>query len=182
MKYYLVALFDRDSYFYIQRIQKNVCRKYKLYKNIPMLHINLEVIENPDLEKLIKVVSDILKPYKKFKVQINDASIDSLYKSINLKIANKGYIIRLARQINEILRLHRFNVKENLNNIDLKVLLANTNYQMRELNFKEYNSTFYENIKIDDAHRMVRIDRMELWKAVNSKKEVVVKNFPLRDF
>lgn len=182
MKYYLVALFDKDSYFYIQRIQKNICRKYKLYKNVPMLHITLEIIENPDLEKLTKIISDILKPYKKFKVQINDVSIDSFYKSINLKIENKGYIIRLARQINEILKLHKFNVKESLNDINLKVLLANTNYQMRESNFKEHNNTFHENIKVENTCKMVKIDRIELWKAVNNKKEVILKNFPLRDF
>lgn len=186
MKYYLVALFDRDSYFYIQRIQKNICKKYKLYKNIPMLHIPLEIIENPDLEKLTKVIYDILKPYKKFKVRINDVGIDSLCRSINLSVENRGYIIRLARQINEILKLYRFNVKEDSNDLDLKILLANTNYQMREVNFKEYNynniSSFCGNIKIEESHRMIRIDRMELWKVINSRKEVVVKNFPLRNF
>lgn len=147
-----------------------------------MLHITLESIENPDLEKLTKVISDILKPYKKFKVQINDVSIDSFYKAINLKIENKGYIIRLARQINEILKLHRFTVKENSNDINLKVLLANTSYQMRESNFKQHNNTFHENIKIEGNHKMVKIDRIELWKAVNNKKEVTLKNFPLRNF
>ncbi|WP_333860177.1 2'-5' RNA ligase family protein [Clostridium sp.] len=182
MKYYLVALFDKDSYFYIQRIQKSICRKYKLYKNIPMLHITLEVIENPDLEKLTKVISDILKPYKKFKVQINDISMDPFYKAINLKIENKGYIIRLARQINEILRLHKFNVRENLNDINLKVLLANTSYQMRESNSKQHSNTFHENIKRESNHKMVKIDRIELWKAVNNKKEVTLRKFSLRNF
>lgn len=153
-----------------------------------MLHIALEVVENPDLEKFSKVVSDILKPYKKFKVEMGSIYFDQLYKSINLKVENKGYIIRLTRQINEILKLHRFNVKENLCNIDLKILLANTNYQMKEWNTKEHNTKehnhniVFENIKIEGAHKMARIDRMALWKPVNSKKEIVVKYFPLRDF
>lgn len=182
MKYYLVALFDKQSYSYIEEMQKSICKKYKIYKNMPVLHITLEVIGDPDIEKLNKIVSDILKPYKKFKVEINGVMcFDPPYKSVNLKIENKGYIIRLARHINDILKLHGFNVRDNIDNWDLHVSLANTNYAIREWSSKEYVAAC-DTAKKGNIHKMAKIDRIELWKPINNKKEMIIKSFPLRDF
>jgi 2'-5' RNA ligase len=182
MKYYLVALFDAESYTAMEGIQKNICQKYKLYKNIPTLHITLEVIEDPDMDKLTKIINDILKPYKKFKVETNGlVCFDPTYKSINLKIENKGYIIRLARTINDTLKLHGFNVRENINNLDLHVSLATTNYAVKEWTSKEYvaaSSTSKQN----GLSKLVRVNRIELWKSVTNKKDMLVKAFPLREF
>ena len=81
MKYYLVALFDTESYSAMEKIQKSICQKYKIYKNVPMLHITLETIEDPDMDKLSRVITDILKPYKTFKVETNGIiCFDSPYK------------------------------------------------------------------------------------------------------
>ncbi|MBC2580917.1 2'-5' RNA ligase family protein [Clostridium sp. DJ247] len=182
MKYYLVALFDKESYSYIENIQRNICRKYKIYKNIPVLHITLEVIGDPDVDKLTKVVSDMLKPYKKFKTEINGAiCFDPPYKSVNLKIENKGYIIRLARQLNETLKLHGFEVRSNIDDWDLHVALANTNYAIREWSSKEYVAAC-ESAKKENIHKMAKIDRIELWKPINNKKEMTIKSFLLRDY
>lgn len=182
MKYYLVALFNKDSYFYIERIQREMCKKYKLYRHMPVLHITLEVIDDPDIDKLEKIVSKLLKPYKKFKVNINGAiCFDPPYKSVNLKIEDKGYIIRLSRQLNELLKLHRFNVRENIENWDLHISLANTNYAMREWSSKEYASAC-ETAKREDVHKMVTINRIALWKPINNKKEMLIKDFQLREY
>lgn len=182
MKYYLVALFDKNSYSSVEEIQKKLCRKYKLYRNMPVLHITLEVIDDPDIEKLNKIVGDILKPYKKFKVQVNrDVCVDVPGKSINLKIENKGYIIRLARKINENLKLHGFNVRENIDKLDLHVLLANANFTMKEWSNKEY-LVACENARKEQFCKMETIDRIELWKPVNAKKEMTIKTFELRSF
>ena len=182
MKYYLVALFDTESYAAMETIQKSICQKYKIYKNIPMLHITLEVIDDPDIEKLSKIITDILKPYKKFKVETNGiVCFDPPYKSVNLKIENKGYIIRLARTINDTLKLHGFNVRENIDNWDLHVSLANTNYAVREWTGREYIAAC-NNAKKDGFYRLAKIERIELWKPINNRKEMLVKSFPLRDF
>ncbi|AZV58872.1 2'-5' RNA ligase family protein [Clostridium sp. AWRP] len=182
MKYYLVALFDKDSYSYIEHIQRNICRKYRLYKNIPPLHITLGAVENPDIEKFTKIVSDILKPYKKFKVKVNESiCFNQSCKSVNLKVENKGYVIRLARQINETLKLYKFDVRDNGNNGGLHTVLANTNYSIKELTSKEYVSAC-NNGKKDEIYKMARIDRIALWKPINNRKEALIRNFPLRDF
>ncbi|MCM8709633.1 AKAP7 2'5' RNA ligase-like domain-containing protein [Clostridium sp. SYSU_GA19001] len=182
MKYYLVALFDTESYAAIETIQKNICRKYKIYKNVPMLHIPLETIEDPDIDKLSKILTDMLKPYKKFKVETNGIiCFDPPYKSVNLKIETKGYIARLARTINDTLKLHGFNVKDNINNWDLHVSLANTNYAVKDWSAKEYAAAC-SCAKKDGFYRLAKIEKIELWKSVNNRKELLVKSFPLRDF
>lgn len=182
MKYYLVALFDAESCSAMETIQKNICRKYKLYKNVPMLHITLETIEDPDMDKLSKVLIDILKPYKAFKVETNGViCFDPPYKSVNLRIENKGYIIRLARIINETLKLHGFNVRESIEDCDLHVSLANTNYAIREWTGKEYVAACSDTKK-DGFYKLAKVERIELWKPINNKKEMLVKSFPLKTF
>lgn len=182
MKYYLVALFDDESYKEIEEIQRNLCKKYRLYKNLPMLHITLEIIGEPNLEKLNTIVSDIVKPYKKFRVEINGViCFDPPHKSVNLKVESKGYIMKLARILNNTLKLHGFEVRENMDNWDLHVSLANTNFAVREWSSSEYIAAC-DTSKKQGFYKLAKIDRIELWKPINNKKNMVVKSFPLRDF
>ncbi|KAJ50856.1 2'-5' RNA ligase [Clostridium tetanomorphum] len=182
MKYYLVAVFDGESYNYMEEVQKKLCKKYKIYKNTPMLHITLDVIEDPDMEELSKLINKILRPYKKFKVMIDGAiCFDPPYKSVNLKVENKGYIIRLTRHINEMLKMHGFKVRDNIDNWDLHISLANTNYAIREWSSREYLSAC-EYTKGKQLKKVATIERIELWKPINNRREMVVKSFPLREF
>ena len=68
MKYYLVALFDDESYKNLSPIQKNLSKRYKANRNSPIPYIPLEVLENPNIDKLNLVIDKVLKPYKFFKV------------------------------------------------------------------------------------------------------------------
>lgn len=182
MRYYLVALFDNESYLSIEELQKNLCKKYRLYKSSPALHITLEIIGNPDIDKLNKILTDILKPYKKFRVQINGAMcFNPPYKSITLNIENRGYIIRLARQINETLKLYGFEVTDSIENLDLHINLANTNFAVREWSADEYSAAC-ETAKKEEVFKMAKIDRIELWKSTNNKKDMIVKSYLLREF
>lgn len=182
MKYYLVALFDNNSYAHMESIQKGICQKYKLYKNIPMLHITLETIEDPDVDKLTQVINDIIKPYKPFKVQTNGViCFDAPYKSVNLKIESKGYITRLARKFNDTLKANGFKVRENIDRWDLHVSLANTNYAIREWSNKEYLAACSQ-AKRDGFTGLPKVDRIEIWKPINNRREMVVKSFPLKQF
>lgn len=182
MKYYLVALFDNESYDFMEEVQKNLCRKYKVNRNTPVFHITLEVVGNPDIDKLAKVINDIIKPYKKFKVQINGAiCFNPPYKSVKLKVEDKGYIARLIRNINDTLKLYGFEVRESIHEWDYHVNLASTNVALKEWNINEYSAAF-ESAKKENVFKMARVDRIELWKQSNNKKETAVKTFPLREF
>lgn len=182
MKYYLVALFDKDSYSFVESIQKNICKKYKLYRKLPVLHITLEVIDDPDIDKLDKIVSDIMKPYKRFRIELNGViCFDPPYKSVNLKVENKGYITRLVRHINENLKIHHFKVREDINNWDLHVSLANTNYAVRKWSTDEYKIAC-QNTQNANPQKVARIDRLELWKPINNKKTMTIKSFALKEY
>jgi 2'-5' RNA ligase len=182
MKYYLVALFDNDTYSNLEVIQKDMCHKYKIYKNQPMIHIPLEVIDDPNMEVIDNIINGIIKPYKKFKVYSSGAlSFDAPYKSVNLKIENKGYIIRLAKKINEKLKENGFKVRENIENLDLHASLANTSYIIKELSNKESGAASIENKK-GGFQGIAKIDRIELWKGSNNRKDMIIKSYPLREY
>lgn len=182
MRYYLVALFDEESYKTIEPIQKNISKKHRLYKNLPTLHITLEVIDNPNLDKLDEILQKIIQPYKKFKVELSDIiCFGDPYKSINLKVESKGYIKRLTRRINDTLKLYGFSVRENIDNWDLHVSIANTNFAQREWKKQEFEIAC-SNAKIEGFHNMAKIDRIELWKPVNNKKDMIIKTYDLRSF
>ena len=182
MKYFLVALFDDLSNSTVQNIQRDICRKYKLYKSSPNLFIPIVSIINPDLEKLDVVVSKILSPYKKFKVGINNSiSLNENLSQVNLDVEDKGYIFRLARNITDTLDLHSFNVKSDDYNIDLNILLANANHIIK----KSYNGSTIsidDTLNKDDFLKFVKVSKLELWKQVSTKKEMLVKTYELREY
>jgi len=180
MKYYLVALFDKDSNEYVEQIQKNLCRKYKLYKSLPLLYIPLEVIGDPDIEKLSKIVTEIIKPYKKFKVLINGAECsNTAVKFANLKVENKGYIVRLTRHFNEKLKVNGFDVKENNTEQDFNIPLTGNFFSNKDI---PHRDNINDGIKSENINRTVTVERIELWRNVNNKKDMMVKKFQLREY
>ncbi len=182
MKYFLVALFDDQSNSTIQNIQRNICRKYKLYKSSPNLYIPISVITNPDLEKLDVVISKIIVPYKKFKVGLNNSiGLSENFSQVNLKVEDKGYIFRLARSITDTLDLHGFNVKSDNDNIDLRILLANANHIIK----KSCNGgtiSIDDTLNKDDFFKYAKVSKIELWKQVSNKKDMLVKTYELREY
>jgi hypothetical protein len=182
MKYFLVALFDDESNSIIQNIQRDVCRKYKLYKSSPNLYIPVSAITNPDLEKLDLVISKIINPYKRFKVDINNTiTLSENLSQVNLKVEDKGYIFRLARSITDTLDLHGFNVDKNNDNINLHILLGNANHIIKK-SHSGGKLSIDESVKQDEFFKFAKVTRLELWKQVTNKKEMPVKVYNLRDY
>lgn len=180
MKYYLVGLFDENSYLKMEKIQKGICEKYKMYKDIPTPCVTLEIIDDPDFDKLDAIMVDILKHYKKFRIETSGIiSFDPPYKSVNLKVQEKGYIARLIRKMNETLKDNGFKVKSNTDNWNLHISLANANFSAKEWSGKEYTNTC-DSTKEGEEYELSKIDRIELWKQINNKKDRVVRTYTLR--
>ncbi|MFD3155453.1 hypothetical protein ACFIJ5_01020 [Haloimpatiens sp. FM7330] len=179
MKYEIVALLDNNSDNYIHFVKTKLCKKYKLNKNSSSTYIHLETVHNPNVHTLDSVIHNVIKPYKKFKVKLdNDICIDNQNKSINLKIENKGYITRIARNIGETLSLHGINITDNPENLNLYIPLANTNnnrrnYYVRHNNFNSIPYFLIEN--------KIKIIGIEVWKTINDKKHLV-QTYALRDY
>jgi len=101
MKYYLVALLDEGYTNEILDIQKNISKKYKLYKNSSNFYIPLGSVSSIEIEKLDELVTKIIHPYKKFKVGIdNNLMLSEDLSTLNLKVEDKGYINRISRKFN----------------------------------------------------------------------------------
>ncbi|GCD09324.1 2'-5' RNA ligase family protein [Clostridium tagluense] len=182
MIYYLVALFDSVSYKYVELLQKTLCEKYNLYRSetdLPMLHITLEVITNPNLCDLDISLKNILTNYTKFQVELNGViCFDSPFKSVNLNINNKGTIYELSKHVNSVLNSQGFNVREQIENWNLHISLANTTFADREWSNSEYLSAC-KLAKDEEFLKTITIHSVELWKPINDNKEMVVKKYTL---
>jgi len=175
MKYYLVALFDDESYKNLNPIQKNLSTKFRANRNSPVPYIPLEVIENPNIDKLDVVVDKIIKPYKNFKVQLSpEISVSETSKTLNMKIQDVGYIKRINRLMNDTLRLHGFNIQETSDSPSMHISLANLNFIPKDM--KKIDGEVKFKAKCDT----VKVDRIELWRFSNNKRETLIKSYPLK--
>ena len=157
MKYYLVALFDDVSYKNLSPIQKSLSKKYKGNRNSPIPYIPLEVIENPNLDKLNIVIDKILKPYKNFKIELSSTVI---------------VIKKLDRLIGDNLKMYGFNLKDNNN--DLHLSLANINYINKDNKKVDMEIEYKPNIST------LKVNRLELWKISNNRRETLIQTYPLK--
>lgn len=177
MKYYLVALFDDESYKNLNPIQRNLSKKYRANRNSPIPYIPLEVLENPNVDKLNTVIDKIIKPYKHFKVEVSSkVSICDSNKTLNLKIEDVGYIKRLNRLLSDNLQLHGFNVKGIESEEALQLTLANINYNNRD------NKKVISPIDSKFNISTLKVNRLELWKISNTRRETLIQTYPLKHF
>lgn len=182
MVYYLVGLFDIVSYKCVQSMQKMFCEKYNLYTDytkLPMLHITLEIITDPNLYDLDISLKNILKDYTTFKVKLDGViCFDPPFKSVNLNIKNKGTIYELSKNINSILNLEGFKVRNHIENWNLHISLANTNFSDREWSSSEYVAAC--NLAKDECFsETITVHSVELWKPINDNSQMVVKSYVL---
>ncbi|MFT5872558.1 MAG: 2'-5' RNA ligase [Clostridium sp.] len=179
MIYYLVGLFDKASYKHMESMQKALCKKYNLYSddNLPMLHVTLETITDPNLHDLDISLENILKDYTKFEFELNGViCFDPPYKSVNLNIKNKGTVYELSKNINSILNAQGFKVREHIENWNLHISLANTNFSNREWSDSEYISAC-SLANDENFSETIKVTAVELWKPINDNNEMVVKRY-----
>jgi len=175
MKYYLVALFDDESYKNLNPIQRNLSKRFRANRNSPTPYIPLEVIENPNIDKLDVVVDKIVKPYKNFKVQLSsEVSVSESSKTLNMKIEDVGYIRRINRLVSDTLKLHGFNIQNYNSELSMHISLANLNYIPKDMKKFDGEVTFKPNCET------LKVDRIEIWKFSNNKKETLIKSYPLK--
>lgn len=180
MKYYIVALFDDSSYEFIAPVQRTVSRKLKANRNSPAPYIALEVVDNPNIEKLTSIIEKILNPYKRFKIELSsEISISEDLKTVNLGISYRGYIKKIERSLKDTLKLHGFNVRENNSN-NLSISLANLNYISKDSKRKVIDTQIIPQNKIEN--KTLKINRFQLWKVPGNKKESKIKDFELKAF
>lgn len=184
MKYCLIAEFTKESYSNMENIQRYACKKYKLYKRLQNLHIMLETMDEPNIDKLDKIMLEQLKPYKKFKVKVEPNLVyDNDQKAVALKVEQQGYIIRIIRNLCEKLSYNGFKLhyKDSEDLYNLYIPIANGNYQIK--NFFEQNNQASNNIlEKSVGTALFKIQGFKLCKLTGYKKISVIKNYPLKDY
>lgn len=181
MKYYIVALFDDDSYEVINPIQKNLSKKFKGNRHSPQPYIALDVLDNPNMDKLCMVLEKVIKPYKKFKVELcDDVIINENMKTITLKILNEGYIKKISRSLKDTLNLYGIHSKFP-QDTPLAVSLANLTYFNKD-NKKYKNDIACDLVRKSTKSITLKISKFEIWKVSNSKRETCMKSYPLKTF
>lgn len=181
MNYYLVALLDKDSYNCFEKIQKSLSLKYDLYDELPVLHITMEVIQDPqDLDKLRKTIRDILTNYNEFYLYVNGTScFKAPYKSVNLKVENDKIFKELIYKINHLLKNEGFKVRDNIDNWDLHISLANSNFSKRQWTDEEFTEAC-SLLSKGNIFRKIHISAIQLWCPVNDKTKMVVESYHLK--
>lgn len=179
MKYYIVALFDEESYETILPIQRNISKKYKGYRNSPIPHVTLSILDNPNIEKLTSIVEKVISPYKKFKIELNsNVYISDQLHSLNLQIENRGYITKIKKELFQLLELHGFNDLINLDS-SLSISIANINHSNKD---SKRNEMSCDLIRRNAKTTTLKINKIEIWKFSNNRRETPLKSFILKNF
>jgi hypothetical protein len=84
----------------------------------------------------------------------------------------------LSKNINSILKSQGFKVREHIENWNLHISLASTNFADREWSDKEYFSAC-DSVKDEHFSETIKIHAVELLKPINDKDQMVVKRYNL---
>ena len=176
MKYYIVALFDKDSYTNLSPVQRKYSKKFRGNRNSPLPYLTLNVVETSTIDKIVPIVEKVLQPYKKFKIEYdnNNASIYDPLKSIAVNVKDRGYIKKIYTKLEDMFELNGIPSilpsKENLN-----LSLANLSQP------KDRKNTI-DSVAEEEIISTLKVDRIEIWKLNPGKKETCMKTFELKSF
>ena len=182
MKYYLVATVDDNFIDEIQSIQRFLNKKYRVYKNISNLYIPLGSITNTEFDKLDEIIKKILSPYKKFRVGIdNDIYINDTSNTVNLKVKDKGYINKISRSLFDMLDTYGINAKDFSSFEHFTMPISNANNAIRKA-YTNNSFTLDSSKEKTDLHSFIKIDKIEVWKQLNNRKDTIIKSYSLKEF
>ena len=105
---------------------------------------------------------------------LKEVSVSETNKTLNIKIQDVGYIKRMNRLMNDTLRLHGFNVQDTSSEPSMHISLANLNFIPRDM--KKIDGEVNFKPKCDT----LKVDRIELWRFSNNKRETLIKSYPLK--
>jgi len=177
MKYYLVALLDKESGKAIENATRGLVKKIKPKKKTAFYGVILETIEDPDVVKLEDTIKDMARPLRLFKIDVQGKlSYNANYRTIGLDVMNFGYVKSLSRNFNTMLSLHGFKVREEKEVEEketVQLILYNGGIT------KDLDT--YQNVLRKNQQTRYKVDRFEIWKNFNFKKDSVIATIPLKD-
>lgn len=176
MRYYLVVVLDKDSNKRLDYIQRPLHKKGKNFKKSPYMGIPIDVVEDPDLTALETTLRALLKPYRYFHVDITGKYVNLAEEKITgLPVTNFGYIKKIQRHLNEYMRLNNFKVTEEREGEQDFIISMSQERIPKEL---ENSANLFDQA---ENRKAFLVDRIELWKSLNAKKESIVFSINLKN-
>ena len=176
MRYYLVVVLDKDSNKRLDYIQRPLHKKGKNFKKSPYMAIPIDVVEDPDLTNLETTLRALLKPYRYFHVDITGKYVNLADEKITgLPVTNFGYIKKIQRHLNEYMRLNNFKVTEEREGEQDFIISMSQDRIPKEL---ENSANLFDQV---ENRKAFLVDRIELWKSLNAKKESIVFSINLKN-
>ena len=176
MRYHLVAVLNKSSNKELESIQRPLHKKGKNFKKTPYIAIPIDQVEDPDLRSLENTLKDLLKPFRYFHVNITGKYINLAEERITgLPVSNFGYIKKIQRHLNDYMRLHGFKVAAERDEEQDFILSLSQDRIPREL---ENSANLFSE---GDNQKKFLVERIELWKSLNAKKESIVFSIPLKN-
>ena len=176
MRYYLVVVLDKDSNKRLDYIQRPLHKKGKNFKKSPYMAIPIDVVEDPDLTNLETTLRALLKPFRYFHVDITGKYVNLADEKITgLPVTNFGYIKKIQRHLNEYMRLNNFKVTEEREGEQDFIISMSQDRIPKEL---ENSANLFDQ---GENRKAFLVDRLELWKSLNAKKESIVFSINLKN-
>lgn len=177
MKYYLVAVLDRESNKEVDSLQKNLHRRGKKILKAPYIGIPIDTVEDPDRDRLSELLQGLLKPFRYFHVEVRGTYITLPEEKLSgLAVTNFGYIRKIRRHLNSYMELSGFKVSE-LNDDDESDLILSLSVEKLPREIDTTQNLF----KNEENKKNLRVEKIELWKTMNAKKDSVVLSIPLKN-
>lgn len=176
MKYFLVAVLNRESTKDLEYIQRPLVKKGRNSKKPPYMAIPIDTIEDPDKDKLNVFLEELLKPFRYFHVDITGKYINVQDEKLTgLPVTNFGYIKKIQRHLNEYMELSGYKVSQEKS--DDKDFIFSMSVDRLPKDLENTKNLF----DTPDNKKMFLVDRIELWKTMNAKKDSVVFSIPLKN-
>lgn len=138
--------------------------------------IPIDVVEDPDLSNLENILRNLLKPYRYFHVDITGKYVNLAEEKITgLPVTNFGYIKKLQRHLNEYMRLNGFKVSEEREEEQDFIISMSQEKLPKEL---ENSTNLFDT---PENRKAYLVERIELWKSLNAKKESIVFSINLKN-
>jgi len=100
--------------------------------------------------------------------------------TLNLKVEDKGYINRISRNLLDTLSLHGFQVKD-FTTTNFNIPLVSANHNIRKA-FTNSSLAIDSSKNKEDFFKFVKINRIEIWKQLNTKKDSIIKSYNLKEY
>jgi 2'-5' RNA ligase len=179
---YLVATPSGEVKSCALRLQTMFNKRYRLYEQLPPVHMTMEVIDLPDAgseRKVIELIGEVTENSPPFDVIVEGLiAFPEPYKSIALKVMKNPSLRIIAARINNRLAEKGYTVRSDLSDWDYHITVAGAWNAANEWSYHQFARAF-DRVRDLNLKVSCKISRLELWLPRYQPRLAVLAWFPL---